>query len=94
MSDRGWLFLVSVVLVLASLGAAVWLVVTGQETTVDGLFLLLTCLLVAFAFSLYVAFAIRRAMEELAKPPAPAKKAPAESASKQTAAPAAAVKEA
>jgi hypothetical protein len=86
MSDRGFCFLFSCVVVLASLCAAGWLVLTGQATTVDGLFLLLTCLVVALAFALYVMFMIRRAMESLeapaAKPaaaqpkPAPPKTAP------------------
>ena len=65
MSDRGFCFLFSCVVILASLCAAGWLAATGQATTVDGLFLLLTCLVVALAFALYVMFMIRRAMEPL-----------------------------
>ena len=76
MSDRGMLFLFSLLMVIASLGASGWLVVSGQATTVDGLFLLLTCLLVALCFALYLMFLIRRALESL-QPPAPAAKAPA-----------------
>jgi hypothetical protein len=68
-SDRAILFLFSVCVEIASLGAAGWLLATGQAGTVDGLFLLLTCLLVAFAFGLYLVFMIRRAMESA---PAPA----------------------
>jgi len=67
MSDRGILFLFSLLIVLACLGASAWLVVSGQAATVDGLFLLLTCLLIALAFLLYVVFMIHRAMEA-AKP--------------------------
>ena len=67
MSDRAILFLFSVFVELASLAAAGWLLATGQAGTVDGLFLLLTCLLIALAFGLYLVFMIRRAME-----PAPA----------------------
>ena len=63
MSDRGFCFLFSCAVILASLCAAGWLAATGQATTVDGLFLLLTCLVVALAFALYVMFMIRRAME-------------------------------
>ncbi len=70
MSDRGILFVFSVVVVLASLAAAGWLVVTGQAGSVDGLFLLLTCLVAAFAFSLYLAFLIRRAMQTVRAPAA------------------------
>jgi ABC-type uncharacterized transport system permease subunit len=79
MSDRGFLFLFSVVMIVGGLGAAAWLVVSGQAATVDGLFLVLTALLVAAVFGLYVKFLIGRAMEESQKP-APAQtpaKAPA-----------------
>jgi hypothetical protein len=62
-SDRAILFLFSVVVEIASLAAAGWLLVSGQAGSVDGLFLLLTCLLVALSFALYLAFVIRRAME-------------------------------
>jgi hypothetical protein len=70
-SDRAILFLFSVFVEIASLAAAVWLLATGQAGTVDGLFLLLTCLLVALAFGLYLLFMVRRAMEP-APAPAPA----------------------
>jgi hypothetical protein len=77
-SDRAILFLFSVVVEIASLAAAGWLLVSGQAGSVDGLFLLLTCLLVALAFALYLAFVIRRAMEPAAAPVSqPAKAAPA-----------------
>ncbi|MGA2737322.1 MAG: hypothetical protein ABSG65_07705 [Bryobacteraceae bacterium] len=69
MSDRAILFLFSVVVEIASLAAAGWLLASGQAGSVDGLFLLLTCLLVALAFGLFMAFMIRRAMEPT---PAPA----------------------
>jgi hypothetical protein len=74
MSDRGILFLFSLFMIAASLGAAVWLAVTGQAGTVDGLFLLLTALLSALVFALYVRFVIRRAMEATTQTPAPAAK--------------------
>ncbi len=83
MSDRGFLFLFSVLLIVAGLGAAVWLVATGQAGTVDGLFLLLTALLIALCFALYVVFMIRRAMEAATKPVAqPAKAGAAAPAAK------------
>jgi len=75
MSDLGILFLFSILMILGGLAAAVWLLATGQAATVDGLFLLLTCLLAVGAFLLYVAFLIRRAME--APKPAAAPKAQA-----------------
>ena len=71
MSDRGFLFLFSCAVILASLGAAVWLMATGQAATVDGLFLLLTCLTVAAAFGLYVMFLIKRVMQSLGQPAPP-----------------------
>jgi hypothetical protein len=74
MSDRGFLFLFSILMVVAGLGAAAWLFVTGQAGTVDGLFLLLTALLVALVFALYVVYMIRRAMEAAAPPSAQAAK--------------------
>jgi hypothetical protein len=77
MSDRGFCFSFSCLVILASLCASVWLVVTGQAAYVDGLFLLLTCLLVAAAFGLYVMFMIHRAMEPVETPAAKPAKAPA-----------------
>jgi TRAP-type C4-dicarboxylate transport system permease small subunit len=77
MSDRGFLFLFSCAVILASLGATGWLVATGQAATVDGLFLSLMCLTIALAFGLYVMFMIRRAMESPEQPAAKAAKAPA-----------------
>jgi predicted lipid-binding transport protein (Tim44 family) len=66
MSDRGFLFLFSLLMILGGLAAAAWMFVSGQAATVDGLFLTLTALLVALAFGLYVRFMIRRAMEATA----------------------------
>lgn len=68
MSDRGILFLFSILVTIAALGAAGWLIATGQAAYVDGLFLTLTCLVVAFSFGLYIAFLIRRAAEQLQAP--------------------------
>jgi ABC-type uncharacterized transport system permease subunit len=77
MSDRGFLFLFSILMILGGLGAAVWLVATGQAGTVDGLFLVLTALLVAVVFGLYVKYMIGRAMEEAKTPAQQTAKAPA-----------------
>jgi len=71
MSDRAFAFIFSVLVIVASLGACGWLLVSGQAATVDGLFLLLYCGLVAMAFALYVMFLIHRALESLAPAPAP-----------------------
>ena len=68
MPDRAILFLFSVVVEIASLVAAGWLLATGQAGSVDGLFLFLTCLLVALAFGLYLVFMLRRAMESVVVP--------------------------
>jgi hypothetical protein len=83
MSDRGALFLFSLLMIVASLGAVVWLFVTGQALTVDGLFLVLTALLTAAVFALYVKFVIGRAMDaqvQAANQPAKAAKAEAKAA--------------
>ena len=72
MSDRAGLFLFSIFMVIVSLAASGWLLVSGQAGSVDGLFLLLTCLLSALAFALYLMFMINRAKESLK--PAPAAK--------------------
>jgi hypothetical protein len=87
MSDRGFLFLFSIVMIVGSLASAGWLIATGQAGTVDGLFLVLTALLMALVFGLYVMFVIRRAMEA-AKPAAPAPAAKAAPAAAKPAAPA------
>jgi hypothetical protein len=85
MSDRGFAFLFSCLVILASLGATVWLVATGQAETVDGLFLLLMCLTIAAAFGLYVKFMISRAMESPTPPAAKPAKAAAPTAPVKTA---------
>ena len=90
MSDRGLLFLFSLLMVLGGLAAAAWLdAMSGQALTVDGLFLVLTALLIALCFALYLIFMIRRAMEATKAPPAAAAKAaPAAQAAKPAPAPA------
>jgi hypothetical protein len=81
MSDRGSLFLFSILMIVGGLGASVWLFMTGQAGTVDGLFLLLTVLITVAAFALYVMFMIHRAMDaQVQPPPKPAPKAPASKA--------------
>jgi hypothetical protein len=77
MSDRGLLFLTSFVIVIGSLATAVWLVVTDQALSFDGLFLLLTCLTIALGFGLYMGHLLRQAMKELEAPAKAEKKAPA-----------------
>ncbi len=70
-------------MIIGGLATAGWLFVTGQAATVDGLFLVLTVLLVALCFLLYLMFMIRGAMQAppepkpAAKPAAAAKPAPA-----------------
>ncbi len=67
MSDRGFLFLFSLLMIVGGVVTAAWLVASGQADSVDGLFLALTALLVALAFGLYLKFLVGRAMH----PPAP-----------------------
>ena len=74
MSDRGVLFLFSILMIVVSLGAVVWLFATGQGLSVDGLFLVLTALLSAAVFALYVKFLIGRAMDAQKQTVAPAAK--------------------
>lgn len=69
MSDRGFLFLFSVVMILGGIAAAGWLAATGQAATVDGLFLALTALLVALAFALYLKFLVSGARAKASAPP-------------------------
>lgn len=80
MSDRAILFSFSILMTIVALAAAAWLVVSGQAGSVDGLFLLLTCLLTAFAFACYLLFMIHRAMESLQAPAAKATKTAAPAA--------------
>ena len=84
MSDRGILFLFSLLVVIASLGGSGWLLANGQAGTVDGLFLLLTCLLTAAVFGLYLMFVINRAKESLAAAAKPSAK-PAAAATQKSA---------
>jgi heme A synthase len=79
MSDRAFLFLFSLVMIVGGLAFSGWLVATGQALTVDGLFLLLTALLVAAVFGLYVMFMINREREAQKAASQPAKAAPAKS---------------
>jgi hypothetical protein len=69
MSDRGFLFLFSVLMMVAGAAAVAYLAATGQVATMDGLFLTLTALVLAAGFALYLIYQIRRAMET-AKPAA------------------------
>jgi membrane protein DedA with SNARE-associated domain len=83
MSDRGFLFLFSILMIAGGVGAAVYLAATGQAQSVDGLFLVLTALLVAVVFGLYVKYMVGRAMEETLPPkPQPAKSAAKDSPAK------------
>lgn len=88
MSDRAILFLFSVIVVIACLATAVWLLITGQALgtsgTIDGLFLLLSCLVIAFAFALYLRFMIKRALAALQPAPTPAAKAAPAAAQQKT----------
>ena len=82
MSDRGFLFLFSVLMIAASGAAVAYLLVTGQAGTVDGLFLVITALLIAACFVIYLAYMIRRAMEAEKPAAQPAKAGSASSPAK------------
>jgi len=84
MSDRGFLFLFSVLMIAAGVACVAYLVVTGQAATVDGLFLALTALTLAAGFAIYLVYMIRRAMQPAKTAPAAAK-SPASPAAKPAA---------
>jgi hypothetical protein len=81
MSDRGFLFLFSVLMIVAGAAAVAYLAATGQVATMDGLFLTLTALLLAAGFAIYLIYLIRRALET-AKPAAQTPQAAAGAAAK------------
>ena len=64
MPDRAVLFLFSLLLVVGGLIADAWLIVTNQVGSFDGLFLLCTSSVIAFAFGLYLRWFIRSAVSE------------------------------
>ena len=57
-------------MILGGVGAAVWMVATGQAGSVDGLFMVLVALLTALVFALYAKFLLGRAMQQGAVKPA------------------------
>ena len=69
MSDRGLLFLFSILMIAAGLGVAVGWLATGQAGTVDGLFFGVDGVGCGGGLALYAVFLLRRAMEA-GKPPA------------------------
>ena len=82
MSDRGFLFLFSILMIGAGGAAVAYLVATGQAGTVDGLFLTLTALLLAVCFAMYLSYLIHRAMEPPKRAAAVTQTAAASSAAK------------
>jgi len=72
-------------MIVCGIGAAAYLAVTGQAQSVDGLFLVLTALLVAVVFGLYVKYMIGRAMAENQAPKAQPAKAVAKEPSAKAA---------
>jgi hypothetical protein len=86
MSDRAILFLFSLLMIIGGLAFSGWLFATGQALTVDGLFLLLTALLIVLVFGLYVMFLINREREAAKAAAQPAK--PSAAAAKPKPAPA------
>ena len=75
MSDRGFLFLFSVAMIAIGVAATGYLIATGQALSLDGLFLILTALLVAAGFAIYLRYLIRQAMQSPKTAPTPAAKA-------------------
>jgi hypothetical protein len=64
MWDRALSFLLSLGFVIAALVVAGWLFVAGEVRSFDGLFLFCTCLMIAFAFGLYLRWLLRAAASE------------------------------
>jgi len=73
MSDRGFLFLFSILMIAVAGASVVYLIASGQAASVDGLFLVVTALTIAAGFGLYAVYQIRRAMEPAKPAPQPAK---------------------
>ena len=69
-------------MIAASGAAAAYLVATGQADTVDGLFLVVTALLIAVCFGMYLVYMLRRAMEAPKPAAQPAKSGATASAAK------------
>jgi hypothetical protein len=68
MTDRAFFFLAALIGEIIALVAVVWLIVAHQLGTFDGNFLLLSALVLAFSFGLYLKFMIARAMQALRAP--------------------------
>lgn len=71
MLERVGVFVFSLLMVAGSLGLAAWLVASGQAAYVDGLFLLLVCLVVAGVFGACARLVVRAGIEGAAAPAAP-----------------------
>ena len=59
MSEQGWLFIFSSLMILLSLGVAVWLIVTGRAISFDGLFLMLVCGVIALVCGVNIKFLLK-----------------------------------
>jgi hypothetical protein len=62
MSERAFLFLLSLAVFVGAVGVAAGLMVTHQVGTVDGLLVFCSSLVVAFAFGQYLLWMVRSAM--------------------------------
>ncbi len=83
MLERVAVFLFLVLVVLGSLGGVGWLLATGQAASVEGIFLVLTALVLALVCGVAIYVMIRGAMEAAQPAAAPAK--PAVTATPKTA---------
>ena len=64
MWGRALSFLLSLGFVSVALVVGAWLIAAGELKSFDGLFLFCTCLVIVFAFGLYLRWLIRTAMSE------------------------------
>lgn len=69
MSDRAFLFLFSLGVLIAALGVAGWLIATDQVGTIDGLFLFCTCMVIALTFGLYLRWLVRSTLHDAHRRP-------------------------
>ncbi len=80
MLERVGVFLLSMLLVFGSLGLGVWLIAAGQVASVDGIFLLLVCLVFALVFAICAYLVIQAGLRAASAAPPAAKTASAPAA--------------
>ncbi|HYM12556.1 MAG TPA: hypothetical protein VEU62_17600 [Bryobacterales bacterium] len=80
MLERLGVLLFSTLLVAGSLAGAVWIIATGQLQGIDGIFLMLVCLVLALVFAIVAHSLVKNAMATATQPAAAKAKAVAKPA--------------